>query len=231
MAKKGGKRGGSSKGGSSKPAAKKPTGWQKQPKRTNAVGPEAADEPDAQAEAAQEVDAAPRSRYGLLKLTKDSKVSRLRRLDRLQRVRAERAVARGRERLSNYIPPPPEPTEEERAAARRSDPSTWQLRGAARPWEEVEAAKTRDHHEVGYDALARHGPRLAAEIPEGARWVQALADLARDEAGRGRLDAALALCVEALTHVRRADIPPSCRGRDVDSPRRRVAATPRRRRE
>ena len=90
-------------------------------------------------------------------------------------------MQRGRDRLRNYIPPPPERTEEEKAAYRRSDPSTWKLRGAARPWEEVEAAKTRDHHDVGFDALERYGGELASQVEEGAKWVQSLVDLARDE--------------------------------------------------
>ena len=162
----------------------------KTPKRQNACGPETVDR-----EEIEEIqNEAPKTRYGHVLLTRDTLESRAKRLDRMQRVRCERAVQRGRDRLRNYIPPPPERTEEEKAAYRRSDPSTWKLRGAARPWEEVEAAKTRDHHDVGFDAFERYGGELASQVEEGAKWVQSLVDLARDEAGRGRGRAALDLC-------------------------------------
>ena len=168
----------------------------KTPKRMNACGPETVDR-----EEIEEIqNEAPKTRYGHVLLTRDTLESRAKRLDRMQRVRCERAVQRGRDRLRNYIPPPPERTEEEKAAYRRSDPSTWKLRGAARPWEEVEAAKTRDHHDVGFDALERYGGELASQVEEAAKWVQSLVDLARDELERGRGRAALDLCCEALTY-------------------------------
>ena len=168
----------------------------KTPKRQNACGPETVDR-----EEIEEIqNEAPKTRYGHVLLTRDTLESRAKRLDRMQRVRCERAVQRGRDRLRNYIPPPPERTEEEKAAHRRSDPSTWKLRGAARPWEEVEAAKTRDHHDVGFDAFERYGGELASQVEEGAKWVQSLVDLARDELERGRGRAALDLCCEALTY-------------------------------
>lgn len=168
----------------------------KTPKRQNVVGPE-----DVDREELDEVQAqAPKTRYGTVLLTRDTFESKTKRLDRMQRVRCERAIRRGRDQLASYVPPPPEKTEEEKAACRRSDPSTWLLRGAARPWEEVEAAKVRDHHAVGFDAFAKHGGALASELVEGARWCQMLVDLARDEAGRGRSREALDLCVESLTY-------------------------------
>ena len=170
----------------------------KTPKGSNLCGRDDVGEPaDSEGE---EGAAAPRSRYGYTKKVKDSYSSKVKQLDRLQRVRLERSVARGRDALRNYVPPPPEETAEERKRRRRGGPETWLLRGAARPWEAVEAAKTFNPHAAncGFDAFERHGADLAAVVPAAADWVQSLVDLARDEASRERPTAALERCFEAL---------------------------------
>ena len=61
---------------------------------------------------------------------------------RLQIVRLERLVEREASELRNYFPPAePEPGAEDapRKKKRRSTPEDWKLRGAARPWVEIEA--------------------------------------------------------------------------------------------
>ena len=173
-------------------AAKK-SAWQK-PKRANVVGPDNAEEH------VDVIGEAPKTRYGVQVLARDSAASRVKRLDRLQRVRLERAVARGRERYGNYVAPPPPETEEERKRRKKGGPETWKLRGAARPWEEVEAARLADHHagKIGVDAFALYGGQLAERVDGGAEFVESLVDLARDEASRGRCQEALDLCQEAL---------------------------------
>jgi len=173
-------------------AAKK-SSWQK-PKRENVVGPDNAEEK------AELLEDAPKTRYGAQVLARDSAAAKVKQLDRLQRVRLERNVARGRERYANYVAPPPPETDEARKRRKKGGPETWKLRGAARPWDEVEAAKTKDHHadKVGVDAFEKYGGALAEAVDGGADFVASLVDLARDEASRGRCQAALDLCQEAL---------------------------------
>ena len=118
-------------------AAKKDS-WKK-PKHGNVCGPE-----DVEVGATmEEVEDQERSRYGFRRMNKDSLASKLKQLDRLQRVRLERGVQRGRERFRNYVAPARESTEAEKRLRRKGGPETWKLRGAARPWVEVEATRLR----------------------------------------------------------------------------------------
>lgn len=122
-------------------------------------------------------------------LPRESKESKAAIVDHLHRVRLERAVERGRRQFRRYVVPSP---------PQRS--MGWKLRGAARPWEEVEAAKVADHHAPTVDAIALHGHALCETLGDSARnWRDALVDLARLRLDGSDLEAGMKLLGEALS--------------------------------
>ncbi|KAJ1446538.1 hypothetical protein M885DRAFT_546068 [Pelagophyceae sp. CCMP2097] len=124
-------------------------------------------------------------------LTRESDDSKTKMADRLRKIRLQRANDKGRNEFSKYVAPEPE-------TPKLTGVASWKLRGAARPWVEVEAAKIKDHHEVGIDAFALYGERLGAEIPAAAVWLESLVEAADEKFEAGDLEGGAALCAEAL---------------------------------
>ena len=119
-------------------------------------------------------------------LVRESSASKAAMTSRLRLLRLERAVERLEEKLRHYVV----------VVEKKYDPD--RLRGAARPWEEVEEAKYRDNHDPAEDLIEKHGQGLCAAVPEAREWRDALVDLAKVRVDQGREDAATELCQRAL---------------------------------